>query len=126
MSNQFWISIGAFQTALGIALSALGAHAFEKLLTQTEMEQLRTANQYIILNGIGTVLIALLRNQWNLPKKTAAFWFLLLGTLMFSGGIYSILFSGLKLHYIIPFGGVALISAWVFVGFSFIRKEVKE
>ena len=48
----------------------------------------------------------------------------LIGILIFSGGLYALVFSGVKiLGAVVPLGGVAFIAGWIAMALEGLRKE---
>jgi uncharacterized membrane protein YgdD (TMEM256/DUF423 family) len=113
--------IGALFLLVGIILGALGAHAFADILSDRQMASFQTAVRYQQLQGIGIMIVGVV---CHISALTASRWitrFLVLGTILFSGSIYLLVFStdmahGLKavVGPITPIGGLLLILGWAF------------
>ncbi len=120
-----WSAIAAFLLALGVALGAFGAHGLRARLESSGMTSVyEKAVFYHFIHAIGILLVALL-------AKTSAItpagmdrvgWLLLAGIILFSGSLYLLAFTGVRiLGAITPLGGIAFIAGWVLLLFEVLR-----
>ncbi len=122
MHGKFWMSLGAVLAALGVALGAYHAHGLQAWLQQLglnpeqiarRLDQAEVAVRYQMYHALALIILGSILA--NVPGKTlfGACWLLLLGTLLFSGGLYLIVFTSQAIHWaIVPSGGVMLIAGW--------------
>jgi uncharacterized membrane protein YgdD (TMEM256/DUF423 family) len=100
---------------LSVAFGAFGSHILEERLTADALDVYDTAVQYQMFHSIGILLLALLMDR--LPSPKLAVWaarLLVAGIVLFSGSLYILALSGIKiLGAITPIGGVAFISGWI-------------
>lgn len=106
-------TIGALFAGLAVAAGAFGAHALRTRLEPGDLEIFETAARYQMYHGL-----ALLAAAWLLDRGIAqagiAAWGFTLGTLVFSGSLYLMVFTGMRwLGAVTPIGGVALLVGWV-------------
>ena len=98
-------------------LGAWGAHGLTGYLGENSIDSWQTGVQYQILHAI--LLFAIGSNQANGNNGSRTFFsgaFILLGTLLFSGSIYSmLLFSWNWMSPITPIGGLFLILGWLLI-----------
>ena len=98
-------------------LGAWGAHGLTGYLGENSIDSWQTGVQYQILHAI--LLFAIGSNQANGNSGLRTLFsgaFILLGTLMFSGSIYSmLLFSWDWIWPITPIGGLFLILGWLLI-----------
>jgi uncharacterized membrane protein YgdD (TMEM256/DUF423 family) len=110
-----YIQIGAITAMLSVALGAFGAHLLEDRLTADALDIYDTAVQYQMFHAVGILIIALLLDR--LPSQKLAIWaarLLLTGIVVFSGSLYVLAISGIKvLGAITPIGGVLFIAGWI-------------
>ncbi len=110
-----YTKIGAFTAMLSVVLGAFGAHMLEDSLTADALDVYETAVQYHMFHSIGILLIALLMDR--VPSQKLAGWaarLLLIGIVLFSGSLYALALSGVKvLGAITPIGGAAFIAGWI-------------
>ena len=103
------IRIAAFFGATGVALGAFGAHGLKSILAANEsLEVWRTASSYHLLHAVVLLWLAGLH-----PKYSKSFLFLSLGILIFSGSLYALALTNVRiLGAITPLGGLMLILGW--------------
>jgi uncharacterized membrane protein YgdD (TMEM256/DUF423 family) len=115
-----YIKIGALTAMLSVVLGAFGAHLLENQLTADALDVYETGVQYHMFHAIGILLIALLIDR--LPSRKLAIWaarLLLIGIVLFSGSLYALSLSGVKiLGAITPLGGVAFIAGWIILALA--------
>lgn len=98
---------------LAVAAGAFGAHALADKVDARMLEIWETAARYQMYHALALFVAAWLLSQ---TQSTAAFvggWAFFVGVLIFSGTLYTMVFTGWKwLGAITPIGGVALIIGW--------------
>lgn len=101
--------------ALGVALGAFGAHGLKQTLDLHQTAGIwQTASQYHLLHSI-----ALLSLSARSPIPKRAFWCFSIGILVFSGSLYALALTNIKmLGVITPVGGLLLISGWLLLLFQ--------
>jgi len=115
-----YTKIGALAAMLSVVLGAFGAHLLEDRLTADALDVYDTGVQYHMFHSVGILLIALLIDR--LPSPKLAIWAArlhLIGIILFSGSLYVLAFSGVKiLGAITPLGGVAFIAGWICIALA--------
>jgi uncharacterized membrane protein YgdD (TMEM256/DUF423 family) len=105
-----WLFIAAVTGAAGVAISAFGQHALAGRLEPRLMSAFETAGRYQLIHAVAMGLAALAQRKW--ADRAAALF--LAGILLFSGSLYVLALTGIRIIGIItPFGGVALIAGWL-------------
>jgi uncharacterized membrane protein YgdD (TMEM256/DUF423 family) len=121
---QTFIVIGAVSAAAAIGLGAFGAHALRATLTPRLLEVYHTAVFYHLTHSLGLFAVAWvcsLKPHSGLAR--AAGWTMAAGLLLFSGSLYLLTLSGLTaLGAVTPFGGTALIAAWLLLAVAAARE----
>ncbi len=108
----FW---GALSGALAVMLGAFGAHALKSRLTPDMLTVYQTAVEYHFYHTGALLVVGLLAltahsDGWLIGSGVL----FLLGVLLFSGSLYILALSGVKLlGMITPIGGLCLIAGWV-------------
>jgi uncharacterized membrane protein YgdD (TMEM256/DUF423 family) len=114
MMNKFFLQSGAILGALGVMIGAFGAHAFKTIGRSDTFE---TAVKYQFYHALALVLVGILTQNANLIATKWYSWAgysFLAGTIIFSGALYTICFTGIKTFgAVAPIGGVALIVGWL-------------
>ena len=115
--------VGMLTMALGVVLGAFGAHGLKGKLTPEMMAVYQTAVSYHLWHGLGIIALGLLALQFPTSQGLViAGWVMLLGLLLFSGSLYGLTLSGIKLlGAITPLGGLAFIVAWLLAAWSLLR-----
>ncbi|WP_430487864.1 DUF423 domain-containing protein [Priestia flexa] len=114
---KIFVILGAINAALAVALGAFGAHGLEGKISEKYLEVWKTGVQYHMFHAIGLFVVALLLAK--APQSTllsTSGWLMMGGIVLFSGSLYVLSTSGIKvLGAITPLGGVAFITAWVLI-----------
>ena len=113
MTARLAATLGALFGGVAVALGAFGAHALRSRLEPRDLEIFETGVRYQMYHAV-----ALLAAAWLLDKKITqaggATWGFTIGTLIFSGSLYVMVFTGQRwLGAVTPIGGVAFIVGWV-------------
>ena len=115
-----YVMLGSISAGLSVALGAFGAHLLEGMLTPERMATYETAVQYHMSHALALLLIALLADR--LKDQTKVLWaarLIWIGTIIFSGSLYLLCFTGVgMLGAITPIGGVAFIAGWIMLAMA--------
>jgi len=111
---KLFLMLGSISGFLSVALGAFGAHALKGKLDEYSLGIFHTGVTYQMTHALAIVLVALLL-KW-FPGSAGlswAGWCFTLGTLIFSGSLYALAMSGVKvLGAITPIGGVLFLAGW--------------
>lgn len=115
-----FIMTGAIVAFLAVALGAFGAHALEDILMENDyLDVWETGVTYQMSHGLALILIGILMSKNLLgPVKqlNIAGNFIIAGIIFFSGSLYVLSLTGIKvLGAITPIGGVCFLIGWVLV-----------
>ncbi|UFP97064.1 DUF423 domain-containing protein [Gloeobacter morelensis] len=113
---RLFLTTAAVFGGLAVALGAFGAHALRERLDAQAIEIFETAARYQILHALALGLVAVLAERFNPPSPLllASGTAFIAGILIFSGSLYALSISGIRiLGAITPFGGAALIAGWI-------------
>ncbi len=127
MKPHHWIGIGAFWAAIGVTLGAFGAHALkERLVEAGQLENWHTAVRYQVWHALALIAYGMLRERRPLPAYAG--WAFLVGSLLFSGSVYCLALDVLRpvMGPLTPVGGALLISAWITLGITAMRRGKSE
>jgi uncharacterized membrane protein YgdD (TMEM256/DUF423 family) len=114
---KLFLIIGAINAMLAVALGAFGAHGLEGKISEKYLEVWKTGVQYQMFHAMGLFVIAFLLSKFPQSSLlTASGWIMFAGIVLFSGSLYVLSTSGIKvLGAITPLGGVAFIMAWILI-----------
>jgi len=115
-----WSVTGAILLALAVIIGAFGAHALQGRLDAYLKGIYETGVMYHFFHALGLLVVSFLPRIGALTASRAA-WvcaLLLTGVVLFSGSLYALAISGVRLlGAITPFGGLAFIAAWVLLAY---------
>ena len=110
---------GALLSLLAVILGALGSHFVDMQGLQGIWD---TASYIHMFNAAALLGLAALLAQAALPVLKWGAWLIILGTVLFSGGIYLHVITGYQVTNLVPFGGFLMMAGWLRVVLTFIRK----
>ena len=114
MKTAHVIMSGAVLGGLSVILGAFGAHALTQIFDAAQLAIWETAVRYQMYHALALLGIAVLAQVRPGVWLFRAAICMLVGVCLFSGSLYVLLFSGIRLIGIItPVGGVCLIAGWL-------------
>lgn len=120
--ERMFAGVGAVSALLAVAAGAFAAHTLQAKLG-SNMVVFETAARYQMYHGLGLLLIA-----WAISRRPSkllnwAGWLMVAGSILFSGSLYALSLTGARwLAVGAPFGGVALIAAWLCLSLAMFRR----
>lgn len=124
MQSKHWLLIAGISSFLAVALGAFGAHALEAMLSERGLtDTWETASRYHFYHSLALLAIAWLAERYPARAwKWIGFCFLT-GMLFFSGSLYAMGLSGVRiLGAITPIGGVFFLIGWAWLALAGWRK----
>ena len=122
-SPNYLVAEAALSALIGIAIGGYGAHGLNANESLTGMWE--TGVTYQIWHALGAFAaswLASTREALTRKIMTAGGWFLLLGSLSFSGSLYSFIIDGiLPVLMLAPIGGTVMILGWGGIVFGALR-----
>lgn len=128
MTRKFFITGVIFATT-AVMLGALGAHSLEKHLSPDGLLSFKTGVRYQMYHAFGLLFLGLLNRIYDHKIFNTVYWFFTLGTLFFSLSIYLLTtrpITHLDVNFlgpITPIGGILLITGWLVLLFTFIKRS---
>ncbi|MEZ4363082.1 MAG: DUF423 domain-containing protein [Kofleriaceae bacterium] len=117
MSHRKLIGWGALQGAVAIAMGAFGAHALRPRVAPRDLEIFEVGARYHMYAALATILIGLAVERG--VRARGAGWLMQVGIVLFSGSLYALAITGVRsLGAITPVGGVAFLTAWLWLAKS--------
>ncbi|MFJ7752749.1 DUF423 domain-containing protein [Peribacillus muralis] len=111
---KLFIILGAINGFIAVALGAFGAHGLEGKIPDKYLETWQTAVQYQMFHAVGLLVIGLLAGKISSPLINWSGWLMLIGIILFSGSLFVLSVTQIKmLGAITPLGGVSFLAAWV-------------
>jgi uncharacterized membrane protein YgdD (TMEM256/DUF423 family) len=119
MSRSMLI-LGSLNAFLAVGLGAFGAHGLKKILDDYAIQIWHTGVQYHFYHALGLLVIALIAEK--MPAAANAGWLMFVGIILFSGSLYALSLSGMKiLGAVTPFGGLCFLGAWLWLAWLALR-----
>src|SRR5579884_868174 len=121
-----WTAVGAALMALAVAMGAFGAHGLRDRLDAYSLTVYDKAVFYHFVHALGILLVALLARTGAIAPagQTRVAWLLLIGIIIFSGSLYALAVSGVRiLGAITPIGGLAFIIGWLVLIYEALRAQ---
>ena len=113
--TKIFMSLAALFGGLSVAAGAFGSHALKERLTQRALDIFEVGVRYQMYHALALLLVAILLNQSKSPSPSliVSGWLFIIGIFIFSGSLYALSLSDIKiLGAITPIGGVAFIAGW--------------
>lgn len=130
MTPRTWLFIAAIFAGLSVALGAFGAHGLPGFLAGrgvSEEELVKrlanweTAARYQMYHALAMLAVASATSQISSLANYAC-WSWLAGTIIFSGCLFLLVISGVKiLGAVVPLGGLLLILGWALFAVAALR-----
>jgi uncharacterized membrane protein YgdD (TMEM256/DUF423 family) len=118
--SRIFLTLGAVNAFLCVALGAFGAHGLKQRLSAEMLAVYQTGVQYHFYHALGLIAVGvmLLHYPASKPMRTSG-WLMLAGIVLFSVSLYALSLSGVRgLGVITPFGGVAFLCAWAMLAYG--------
>ena len=118
MARTFLL-IGSLAGALGVGLGAFGAHGLRARLSPEMLAVFETGVRYHMYHALALIALAALMGRLDGWLIHAAGWSFTIGIVLFSGSLYALALSGVRIMgAITPLGGVAFILGWAFLAIA--------
>lgn len=130
MMHRTFMILGAISAGLSVAAGAFGAHALRERVEPRLLEVFETAARYQMYHALALFAVAWVITRGadmasaaqgvaqgaapGVRMAVAAGWLFVAGTVVFSGSLYAMTFTGIRgLGAITPIGGVCFLAGWV-------------
>jgi len=116
--NKALVAAGAINGGLAVAAGAFAAHGLRDRLEARSLEIFETAARYQMYHALAMILAAVIATS---GAKTAG-WIFQAGIIVFSGSLYALALTDVKLlGAITPLGGLAFLAGWAWLAISALR-----
>ncbi|PYE05225.1 uncharacterized membrane protein YgdD (TMEM256/DUF423 family) [Staphylococcus sp. AtHG25] len=110
---KLFIILGALCTMMSVGTGAFGAHGLEGKLSDKYMSVWEKAVNYQMYHGLGLIIIGVISGTTSINVNWAG-WLLFLGVVFFSGSLYILALTQIRiLGAITPIGGLLFIAGWL-------------
>ena len=120
-----FLMLAAFFGFTGVALGAFAAHGLKNRLSADDLAIFHTGVTYQWVHTLALLGVALLAAHIPGRLVTWAGVSFVVGIVLFSGSLYALTLTGVsKLGIITPFGGLAFLLGWFFLGLAAWRMQL--
>jgi len=122
--SALFTGIGALFGFVAVAAGAFGAHALHKRLPADLLAVFETGARYQMYHAVALLLVGLLAARAPSSLLNAAGWLFIAGVALFSGSLYVLALSGVRvLGAVTPFGGLCFLAGWALLAWSAFRQS---
>lgn len=115
---QIWILVGSVSAFLSVAFGAFGAHGLAEKLEPRMLQVFNTGAQYQMYHALALIGFGLWSSQHSGVSGLPG-WAFALGSILFSGSLYLLALTGVRvLGAITPIGGVLFLLGWLAFGYG--------
>lgn len=119
--RNWWVA-GAVMAGLAVLAGAFGAHALKARLSPELLQVFETGVRYQMYHALGLLAVAVACDRWPQSHFSLVGWLMLAGIVLFSGSLYALCLTGVRvLGAITPFGGVCFLAAWAAMAWKVAR-----
>jgi uncharacterized membrane protein YgdD (TMEM256/DUF423 family) len=123
MDRTFFV-LGAVFAFISVAAGAFGAHALKGHLDANALAVLEVGVRYQMYHALALIGVSAAYSRWPSRLVHAGGWLLACGSLVFSGSLYLLCWSGAKWPgAMTPVGGMALLAGWLCLALGAIRSR---
>lgn len=109
-----WLAFAGFHGFCAVAMGAFAAHALKASLDPEALGWIETGARYQMFHALALLGLAALGPKVTPKKQAISGWGFGLGALIFSGSLYLMAFTGIRmLGAVTPLGGLLLLMAWL-------------
>lgn len=116
MNQKSLLIIASLFGLTGVALGAFGAHGLRGIVPPDLLATFETGVRYQMHHTFALFATALLFDRAENGKLRTAGIFFVAGIVIFSGSLYAMTFTGIRMFgAVTPFGGLGFLTGWVFL-----------
>lgn len=117
--DRTFVLIGALAGFIGVALGAFGAHGLKTRVSPDMLAVFETGVRYQMYHAVALLLLGALAPTLSPRLANIAGWGFTVGILVFSGSLYALVLSDIRiLGAITPIGGVAFLIGWACLAYA--------
>jgi len=122
--NRTFVFLASILAGLSVAAGAFGAHALGGTLAPNLLNDFETAARYQMYHALALLVIGLLGDRLSPRLSQVAGWLFVAGIAFFSGSLYLLALTGVRIFgAITPIGGVAFLAGWVVLAWAVVRGQ---
>lgn len=111
--DRLFFGLGCASALVAVALGAFGAHALRARLVPDMLVVFEIGVRYQMYHALALLAVGGVAGRWGGGAVAAAGWLFVAGTVLFSGSLYLLAFTGQRwLGAVTPLGGAAFLAGW--------------
>jgi uncharacterized membrane protein YgdD (TMEM256/DUF423 family) len=119
MIDRSFFALGSLFALLAVGLGAFGAHALKDSFGPGMADVFETGVRYQFYHALGLFAVAYAIARWPASSAGLAGWSFIAGTILFSGSLYALSLTRIKVPgAITPLGGLAFLAGWAILGWT--------
>lgn len=112
--DRFYLRCGAISGFISVLAGAFGAHALRTRISPEHLVTFETGARYQMYHALALLVVAWLLGRAPNNRALWAGRLFIIGTVLFSGSLYLIVFTGVTgFGMVTPFGGAAFLAGWI-------------
>lgn len=109
-----WLALAALSGLSAVIVGALASHGLQSVLTREKVDWVDTAARYQMMHALALLAVAWIADRRGGVSVHIAGSAFVLGTLLFSGGLYLAALAETTFHVpIVPIGGSLFVVGWL-------------
>ena len=111
--------LGSLSAFIAVALGAFAAHILKQKLSTEMFAVFEVGARYHFYHALALFIVAFAIDQYPNANLSLAGWLFSVGTLLFSGSLYALSLTEIKiLGAITPIGGVCFLAGWLWLAWN--------
>ncbi len=122
--DRIFLAVGAISAGLAVATGAFGAHGLKARVTPDLLVIWETGARYHMYHAFAIMAAAWAWSRGAAARGPAVWagWLFVVGTVIFSGSLYALAFTGIRaIGAVTVIGGFAFLVGWVFLAIAALR-----
>ena len=117
--DRVFFAAGCVSAAVAVGLGAFAAHGLRARLVPDLLTTFEIGVRYQMYHALGLLAVGLALARCPSSAGGLAGWLFIAGTLLFSGSLYVLAFSGVRWRgAVTPLGGAAFIAGWIVLAWA--------
>ena len=116
---RLFLVVASLSGSVAVALGAFAAHILKQKLSAEMFSVFEVGVRYHFYHALALFVVAFAINQFPNANLSPAGWLFLAGTIIFSGSLYALSVTEIKvLGAITPIGGLCFLAGWLWLAWS--------
>lgn len=111
--DRTFFALGAICAFIAVAAGAFGAHGLKSRISAEMLTVFEVGVRYHMYHALALLAVSWAYSRWPSSLVTTGGWLFIIGIILFSGSLYALSLTGIRmLGAITPFGGLAFLAGW--------------